>query len=66
MPDANSVGMLEDLVIRAVQGDEIMRCIDEYFKCLDDTNIVAKPNRLPKAITRVYIETALYELRASI
>jgi hypothetical protein len=60
MPDGQSDGMLESLLLRVLQDDAIMTCVDDYFACIEKTNINPKPEPLPKATMRVYM-AALYQ-----
>jgi hypothetical protein len=60
MPDANSDGMLESLLLRVLQDEAIMTCVEDYFACIEKTKINLKPEPLPKATMRVYM-AALYQ-----
>jgi hypothetical protein len=35
LPDANSTGMLETLLLRAVGADPVMSCVDEFLNCVE-------------------------------
>ena len=48
-------GMLEDLVLDALNEDLIMPCVDDFFTCLRDNHIDIVQERLPKARVRVFI-----------
>jgi hypothetical protein len=58
LPDANSEGMLESLIIKALGEDKIMTCVDQYFECLETIGINAKVEPLPKATLNVYLAAA--------
>lgn len=52
---ADTEGMLEDLVLDALNEDSIMSCVDDFFTCLGDHHIDIAQERLPKARVRVFI-----------
>lgn len=62
MPDSQSDGMLETLILQTLTDDDtgIMDCVDSYFACVEETGIAPKPEPLDKAKMRVYM-TALYQ-----
>jgi len=60
MPDTQSDGMLESLLLRVLQHDAAMTCVEEYFACIENADIKPKPEPLPKAMMRVYM-AALYQ-----
>jgi hypothetical protein len=62
MPDLETEGMLESLILKALADDDIMGCVNSYFDCLQEMNIEAKSEPLPKAIMRVYM-AALYQAK---
>lgn len=47
--------MLEDLCLKAVENDPAMNCVDEYFRCLGDQNIVQKQVAMPKARLHAFL-----------
>ncbi len=59
LPDAKSNGMLETLILRALQEDTIMQCVEQYFSCLETVGITTKPEPLPKAQVEVYMAAVL-------
>jgi hypothetical protein len=44
LPGNNNVGMLEDLCLRAVQSDPATPCMEGYFECLHNQNVVLSPD----------------------
>ncbi len=48
LPSSGRQGELEDLCLEAVQEEPRMRCVEEYFACLDELGI-KKPHKLSKA-----------------
>ncbi|MDQ7026975.1 MAG: hypothetical protein Q9P01_06285 [Anaerolineae bacterium] len=62
MPDTQNDGMLESLILRVLDNDAIMTCVEQYFDCAEATEITLKPEPLPKAMMRVYM-AALYQGR---
>lgn len=66
LPDAQRDGMLENLIIDALEGDPLMQCVNDYFVCADrirDNDAVVKQNRIPKAIMQVF-ESAIMQQQA--
>jgi hypothetical protein len=55
LPSIERNGMLEDIVLDALQDDPIASCVDDYFVCLKDNGIEIVPERLSKARVRVFI-----------
>jgi hypothetical protein len=53
-PDCASAGMLEDLCIQAISGDPAVRCLDDYFDCLNKQGIPT-PSPLPKARLQAFL-----------
>lgn len=47
--------MLEDLCLEAVMDDPAMSCVDEYFKCLEDQNVLQKQIAIPKARLHAFL-----------
>jgi hypothetical protein len=54
LPDSHSSGTLEDLVLRAVQSDPAMRCVDGYFDCLV-RECSLRPGNTAEAKVAVYL-----------
>ncbi|MEL6307404.1 MAG: DUF3226 domain-containing protein [Chloroflexota bacterium] len=55
MPDNNREGMFEDLLLDTVRDDDVMRCVDAYFECLEEKDVVSKKERVPKVTFDVYM-----------
>ncbi len=55
LPAAGREGMLEDLVLEALSGDPVINCVEEFFACLQRSDIPVAKHRLPKAKARVFI-----------
>lgn len=49
----NGKGMLEDLLLKSVENDLAMPCVEEYIECLKKNNI------LPKKTSKVKVQTFL-------
>ena len=47
--------MLEDLCLAAVADDPAMRCVDEYFSCLEDQSISQRESAIPKARLHAFL-----------
>ncbi len=47
--------MLEDLCLAAVADDPAMSCVDEYFKCLGQQQILQKEFAIPKARLHAFL-----------
>nr|WP_281721247.1 DUF3226 domain-containing protein [Nitrosomonas nitrosa] len=56
LPAPNLFGMLEDVVLTALDNDPISPCVNEYIQCLQQSGIYPLQERLPKAKVRVFIE----------
>jgi hypothetical protein len=54
LPNCASSGMLETLCLQSIGNDPAIRCIDEYFKCLE-TEGVELPANLTKARTHAFL-----------
>ena len=55
-PDEDKAGrMLEDLCLEAVTDDPAMHCVEEYFRCLEDQNVVQKEGARPKARLHAFL-----------
>lgn len=55
-PDEIESGrMLEDLCLEAVADDPAMRCVDEYFSCLEDQSISQRESAIPKARLHAFL-----------
>ena len=55
LPQAGIDGMLESIVLDALAEDDIMDCVNNYFKCLQGKSIELKENVLPKAKVRTLL-----------
>lgn len=55
LPDENTEGMLEDLVLEALSEDIVYDCINDYFNCLEDRGLTFNKYVLSKAKVRVFI-----------
>jgi hypothetical protein len=53
-PDCTGPGMLEDLCLQAVVADLAVKCVDEYFDCLQKQGIPA-PSPLAKARLQAFL-----------
>ena len=53
LPDNSTSGMLESLCLRSVENDPVMRCIDEYFSCVD--RVDSLPKNMPKAKVQAFL-----------
>lgn len=38
LPDSNSTGELEDLILKTIKGDQREVCIESFFRCIDKDN----------------------------
>lgn len=47
--------MLEDLCLASVADDPAMRCVDKYFRCLEEQNLVQKEIAIPKARLHAFL-----------
>ena len=54
LPDGETSGMLEDLCLESVEEDPAMRCVDEYFKCLQE-RLEGLPRNLSKAKVHAFL-----------
>jgi hypothetical protein len=54
LPDAQSPGMLEDLLLQAVANDPVIPCIDRYFSCVRRKSGEV-PGHMPKARVRAFL-----------
>lgn len=55
LPNDGIEGMLEDLILKAFEHDPAMLCADDFFRCLENSDINSKREVLPKAKTRVFL-----------
>ena len=55
LPSEERDGMLEDLVLDALNNDPITPCVNDFFTCLKDRKVEIVQERLPKARVRVFI-----------
>ena len=53
LPGDNQAGTLEDLLSQAFEKDNLMRCVDEHFKCLENQGVIFRANFLSKSRFRV-------------
>ena len=51
LPDANTPGMLETICLRSVTDDPAMKCVDEYFNCVQE-----QLGYLPKTINKAQVQ----------
>ena len=54
MPDGNSFGDLEELCLRAVKTDPAMKCVVQYFYCLQHQGL-SLPKQMSKAKVHVFL-----------
>lgn len=54
LPDNTSTGMLETLCLRSVSDDAAMRCLDEYFQCLEEA-FPSGPRYVEKARVQAFL-----------
>jgi hypothetical protein len=54
LPNENTPGMLEDLCLQAVMHDPAMFCVDRYFQCLQQREIIL-PSKMSKAKVQVFL-----------
>ena len=54
LPDGETPGMLEDLCLKSVKEDPAMRCVDEYFECLQE-----RDGRLPSNLSKARVHAFL-------
>ncbi|MCY4526213.1 MAG: hypothetical protein OXB89_06355 [Anaerolineaceae bacterium] len=47
--------MLEDLCLKAVENDPAMRCVDDYFRCLEKQNVSLRESAIPKARLHAFL-----------
>ena len=55
VPSADREGMLDDLVVDALKADPISKCVDNYFECLSESDVLVVPERKTKARIRVFL-----------
>jgi hypothetical protein len=57
LPDLHTSGMLEDLCLKAFYSSfsPAMKCVKEYFSCLDLSEILSSPGELSKANVRAFL-----------
>ncbi len=56
LPDSSTRGMLETICLRAISDQPIMKCIDEYFDCIQ-TKVGALPKNLDKAKVHAFLSS---------
>jgi hypothetical protein len=54
LPDGETPGMLEDLCLKSVEEDPAIRCVDEYFECLQE-RLGRLPSNLSKARVHAFL-----------
>jgi hypothetical protein len=54
LPDGETPGMLEDLCLKSVEEDPAIRCLDEYFECLQE-RLGRLPSNLSKARVHAFL-----------
>lgn len=57
VPPGRQTGTLEDLCLEAVARDPATRCVDQYFDCLDATELGRPVKDFAKARTRVFLSS---------
>jgi hypothetical protein len=55
LPQAGIEGMLENLILDALANDHVLKCVNDYFECLEKTGIEAKRNIIAKAKIRTFL-----------
>lgn len=55
LPSTQREGMLEDVVLDALKADPISTCVDDFFDCLDENNVVVDKEKRPKARVRTFL-----------
>ncbi|MCB9455925.1 MAG: hypothetical protein H6671_08065 [Anaerolineaceae bacterium] len=56
LPAPNLFGMLEDVVLTALDNDPISSCVNDYIQCLQQSGIDPVQERLSKTKMRIFIE----------
>ncbi len=56
LPDGHSEGMLEDLCLSAIGTYPEMRCVDEYFRCVNDA-AKRQPRNMAKARVHAWLSS---------
>lgn len=56
LPAPDLFGMLEDVVLTALEHDPIAPCVNEYIQCLQERGVNPVQERLSKTRMRVFIE----------
>jgi hypothetical protein len=54
MPDSESNGMLETILLRSVEDDPAMYCVGEYLKCIEN-QLQVVPRQMEKARLQVFL-----------
>ena len=54
MPGDGESGALEDLCLRALEGDTAMQCVSAFMQCVEQT-VTPVPNNLPKARIHAFL-----------
>ena len=65
LPSVERDGMLEDVVLDALDNDPISICVNDYFECLADKGLEIVEERLSKAKVRVFIAGKNVDRRSS-
>ncbi len=55
LPSDDLDGSVEDLIFKAVRQDNVMDCVNAYFRCLTEAGLNARKARLSKSKLSVYI-----------
>ena len=66
LPSEKRDGMLEDLVLDALNDDPITPCVNDFFTCLKDRKVEIVQERLSKARVRVFITGKNVDRQASV
>lgn len=62
LPHENEEGMLENVILNALNDDPVMVCVEEYFKCIDQLDIEVKQDKLAKAQAQILIAQLKHQL----
>lgn len=58
MPAFNEPGALEDLCLKAIKDNPLMKCVDQYMKCIVD-KVTSAPKEISKAKVQVFLASQL-------
>ncbi len=59
LPDERTPGTLEDLCLRAVNGDAVTPCVEDYFLCVKRVLGGRLPRRVKKALSKAKVQVFL-------